>query len=133
MTGHWVGTPAPRGAREARGSREEVASKVRGARTDTSCSLHPRAGVTTCVFLSWASSQASGGPSPSSAGSVTGPSVSCCHPSTFPTCTACGEPRSWWGGWSPGRVYTRCHPVLPAGGTSVHGGQSRPWVPPLLR
>lgn len=56
------------------------------------------AGVTTCVCLSWASSRASGGPSPFSAGSVTEPSVSCCRPSTFPTCTVCGKPlpmRSW--------------------------------------
>lgn len=44
--------------------------------------------------LSWASSRACGGPSPSSAGSVTGPSVSCYPPSTSPTCTACGTSSS---------------------------------------
>lgn len=48
--------------------------------------------MTTCVYLSWVSSRASGGPSPSSAGSATEPSVSCCHLSTFPTCTVCGKP-----------------------------------------
>nr|KAF6314090.1 alkaline ceramidase 2 [Myotis myotis] len=53
-------------------------------------------GVTTCVYLSWASSRASGGPWPSSAGSVTEPSVSCCRPSTSPTCTACGTSSSAW-------------------------------------
>lgn len=46
------------------------------------------------VCLSWASSRACGGPSPSSAGSVTGPSVSCYHPSTSPICTACGTSSS---------------------------------------
>lgn len=55
-------------------------------------SLDPRAGVTTCVCLSWVSSRASGGPWPCSAGSVTELSASCCHPSTSPTCTACGKP-----------------------------------------
>ncbi|XP_025857245.1 alkaline ceramidase 2 isoform X2 [Vulpes vulpes] len=51
-------------------------------------------GVTMCVSLNWASSLASGGPSRSSAGSVTEPSVSCCPPSTFPTCIACGTSSS---------------------------------------
>ncbi|XP_077768238.1 alkaline ceramidase 2 isoform X1 [Canis aureus] len=50
--------------------------------------------VTMCVSLNWASSLASGGPSRSSAGSVTEPSVSCCPPSTFPTCIACGTSSS---------------------------------------
>lgn len=53
-----------------------------------------------CVCLSWASSLASGGLWLSSAGSATEPSVSCCPPFTFPTCTACGTsssalPRTW--------------------------------------
>ncbi|XP_070933951.1 alkaline ceramidase 2 isoform X4 [Macaca nemestrina] len=50
--------------------------------------------VTTCVCLSWASSRASGGPWPCSAGSVTELSASCCRPSTSPTCTACGTSSS---------------------------------------
>lgn len=36
---------------------------------------------------------ASGGPCFPSAGSLDRPSVSCCHLSTSPTCTVCGEPR----------------------------------------
>lgn len=65
----------------------------------TACvSLALHAGVTTCVCLSWASFLASGGPWPSCAGSATGPSVSYCRPSTFPTCTACGKPGLYGGG-----------------------------------
>lgn len=65
---------------------KQVQTRAHGEFLSGSC-----AGVTTCVSLSWASSRASGGPSPSSAGSVTEPSVSCCRPSTFPTCTVCGK------------------------------------------
>lgn len=60
-------------------------------RLRVTCFLGPCAGATMCVSLNWASSLASGGPSRSSAGSVTEPSVSCCPPSTFPTCIACGK------------------------------------------
>lgn len=67
--------------------------------------LDPCAGVTTCVSLSWASSRASGGPWRSSAGSVTEPSVSCCRPSTFPTCTACGKPGPPHGSAPAGRAF----------------------------
>lgn len=68
------------------------------ARTDGELPSGSRAGVTTCVYLSWVSSRASGGLSPSSAGSATEPSVSCCHLFTFPTCTVCGKPLlvGWW-------------------------------------
>lgn len=68
------------------------------ARTDGELPSGSHAGVTTCVYLSWVSSRASGGPSPSSAGSVTEPSVSCCHLSTFRTCTVCGKLLlvGWW-------------------------------------
>lgn len=87
------------------------------------------AGVTTCVCLSWASSRASGGPSPSSAGSVTEPSVSCCRPSTFPTCTVCGKPLPV-GSWLHYRaLHFRLGSILPARCPSMPRGQSRAPVP----
>lgn len=49
------------------------------------------AGVTMSGYLSWASSLASGGLLPSSAGSATGRSVSCSLPFTSRTCTVCGK------------------------------------------
>lgn len=99
-------------------------------RTDGGCSLPPPAGATTCVFLSWASSRASGGPWPSSAGSVTGPSVSCYLPSTSPTCTACGEPRFQRGAGGEAGSTLAISFILPEGRTGVHREQSRAWVPP---
>lgn len=71
----------------------EVASKPCGTRTDFLFLF--LAGVTMCVCLSWASSQASGGLWLSSAGSATEPSVSCCLPFTFPICTVCGKLLPW--------------------------------------
>lgn len=50
--------------------------------------------MTTYACLSWASSPASGGLSPSSAGSVTELSVSCSHPFTSRTCIVCGTSSS---------------------------------------
>lgn len=82
------------------------------------------AGVTISACLSWASSLASGGLSPSSAGSVTESSVSCCPLCTSRTCTACGELLPWGGG-----IDTGCPRllllgwVLPAGCTGgLKGG-----------
>lgn len=83
-----VGIPVPRGWGDVR----KQTSGQGGGRKPGLMASGSRAGVTTCVCLSWASSPASGGPWPSSAGSVTEPSVSCCRPSTSPTCTACGKP-----------------------------------------
>ena len=133
--GHWVGTLVPRGqgglglgAGEVWGGRE-VTSEFKGDQDGHELFSASLAGVTTCVFLSWASSPASGGPSPSSAGSLTGPSVSCCRPSTSPTCIVCGEPRRW--GQGVARQGLRCLSSLcsPAGRTSVHRRWSRAWGP----
>lgn len=87
------------------------------------------AGVTTYVFLSWASSPASGGPSPSSAGSLTGPSVSCCRPSTSPICTVCGEPRRWGQGVARQGLRSLSSLCSSAGRMSVHRRWSRAWGP----
>lgn len=88
------------------------------------CSLDPCAGVTTCVSLSWASSPACGGRSPSSAGSVTVPSVSCCHRSTSPTCTACGK--AWLSGVGCGTGACTWHQALVS--CRVHRC-AQAWVP----
>lgn len=89
------------------------------------------AGVTISACLSWASSPASGGPSPSSAGSVTESSVSCYPLCTSRTCTACGELLPWGGG-----VDTGCPRLLLLGwvhGCTVHGrAQGRGAEPSIL-
>lgn len=95
-----VGIPVPRGWGDVRNQ----TSGQGGGRKPGLMASGSRAGVTTCVCLSWASSRASGGPWPSSAGSATEPSASCCRPSTSPTCTACGKPCPWGAALSFGSV-----------------------------
>lgn len=116
-----VGIPVPRGWGDVRNQ----TSGQGGGRKPGLMASGSRAGVTTCVCLSWASSQASGGPWPSSAGSATEPSASCCRPSTSPTCTACGKPCPWGAALSFGSV------LFPGAQVCPRDRGAR--VPPLLR